>query len=147
MGLRTTRTRIVLALVFTLALAFAQFRDAGLAALAAHLEIVTVDGASGNVVPARIYLDKGGRPFRLTPVEALLPLAPDVFYRDRVWRASPKPRTLEVTCKGRSHVMLLDGRASFDLPAADGYRATITSISRESRPTMKSSSAGRRLKT
>jgi len=128
MGLRTTRTRIALALVFTLALAFAQFRDAGLAALAAHLEIVTVDAASGNAVPARIYLDKGGRPFRLTPVEALLPLAPDVFYRDRVWRASPKPRTLEVTCKGRSHVMLLDGRASFDLPAAayrvEAYRGT-----------------------
>lgn len=103
MGLRTTRTRIALALVFTLALAFAQFRDAGLAALAAHLEIVTVDAATGNAVPACIYLDKGGRPFRLTPVEALLPLAPDVFYRDRVWRASPKPRTLEVTCKGRSH--------------------------------------------
>ncbi len=128
MGHRTSRTRLALALVFTLALAYAQFREMGLAALAAHLEIVTVDGATGNAMPARIYLDKGARPFRLTPVEALLPLVPDVFYRDRVWRASPKPRTLEVTCKGRSHVLLLDGRAVFDLPAAtyrvEAYRGT-----------------------
>lgn len=128
MGYRTSRTRLALGLVFTLALAYAQLHEAGLAALAAHLEIVTVDGATGNAMPARIYLNKGERPFRLTPVEALLPLLPDVFYRDRVWRASPKPRTLEVTCKGRSHVLLLNGRAVFDLPAAayrvEAYRGT-----------------------
>jgi hypothetical protein len=128
MGHRTLLTRFALALIFALALAYAQFRESGLAALAGHLEIVTVDGATGDAMPARIYLNKGERPFRLTPVEALLPLMPDVFYRDRIWRAGAKPRTLEVTCGGRSHVMLLDGRAVFDLPAAsyrvEAYRGT-----------------------
>jgi hypothetical protein len=128
MGLRTLRTRLPLAVAFALALGYAQFRDAGLPQLAAHLEIVTVDASTGNAMPARIYLNKGERPFRLTPVEALLPLVPDVFYRDRVWRASPKPRTIEVTCKGRSHVLLTEGRAVFDLPAAtyrvEAYRGT-----------------------
>ena len=114
-------SRWTLALAFALALGYAQFRESGLASLAGHLEIVTIDASTGNPMPARVYLDKGGRPLRLTPVEALLPLAPDVFYRDRLWRANAQPRTLEVTCKGHSHVLLLEGRAVFDLPAAS-YR-------------------------
>jgi len=128
MSHRTWRMRFALVLVFALALGYAQFRDAGLASLAAHVEIVTVDAATGVAIPSRIYLDRNNRPFRLTPVEALLPLVPDVFYRDRVWQAAPKARTLEVTCKGQSHVLLLDGRAFFDLPAAryrlEAYRGT-----------------------
>ena len=35
---------------------------------------------TGEVIPARVYLFKGGKPFRLSPVESLLPLRPDLFY-------------------------------------------------------------------
>jgi len=104
--------RPYLAAVFGLTLAWAQFRESGAPELAAHLEIATEP-----LAPVRIYLFKDGRPFRLSPVQAMLPLRVDLFYRERIWRSSEDPGTLEVTCNDQSHFFLLKGRASFDLPA------------------------------
>ena len=83
---------------------------------AASVEIVTVHAATGDVIPARVYLFKGGKPFRLSPVESLLPLRPDLFYRERLWRREDQPKTLEVTASELSHLILLSGRVRFDLP-------------------------------
>ena len=83
---------------------------------AASVEIVTVHAGTGEVIPARVYLFKGGKPFRLSPVESLLPLRPDLFYRERLWRREDQPKTLEVTASDMSHLILLTGRGRFDLP-------------------------------
>lgn len=98
--------------LFGLALAWAQFRESGAPDLAAHLELTTDPPA-----PARVYLFKDGRPFRLSPVQAILPLRVDLFYRERLWRSSDDPETLEVSCNDQSHFFLLKGRGSYDLPA------------------------------
>src|SRR5215471_10698031 len=104
--------RFYLVTLFGLALAWAQFRESGATELAAYLELTT-----DPLAPARVYLFKDGRPFRLSPVQALLPLRVDLFYRERLWRSSDHPDVLEVTCNDQSHFFLLKGRASFDLPA------------------------------
>ena len=36
--------------------------------------------------PTRLYLYKNDRPFRLHPVDVILPLKIDIFYRDTYWR-------------------------------------------------------------
>lgn len=107
--MRLTRTRLLL--VFSVALGWAQLRESSdLAGL--------LDVAIEPRMPARVYLFKDGRPFRLSPVQALLPLRVDLFYRERLWRASATPpETLEVTCNDQSHFFLLKGRGSFELPA------------------------------
>ncbi len=104
--------RPVLLAPFLLALLWAQFQESGDPGLRARLELATEPA-----MPVRVYLFKEGRPFRLSPVEALLPLRVDLFYRERLWSRAPDPRTLEVTCRDRSHFYLLNGRGSFDLPA------------------------------
>lgn len=101
-----------LAALFAIAAAWAQFRESGDPALAAHLEL-TVEPR----MPARVYLFKDGKPFRLSPVQAMLPLRVDLFYRERPWRASANPETLEVTCVDQSHFLLLKGFGKYDLPA------------------------------
>ncbi|MDX1978631.1 MAG: CehA/McbA family metallohydrolase [Bryobacteraceae bacterium] len=101
-----------LAALFALAIGFAQFRESGDPALAAHLELTLQPR-----MPARVYLFKDGRPFRLSPVQAVLPLRVDLFYRERLWRNAADPDTLEVTCNDFSHFLLLKGRGSYDLPA------------------------------
>src|SRR5881628_1861113 len=101
--------RLALALASALALGYVQYRESGLPGLASHLEIST-----GH--PARVYLLKDGRPFRLSPVDSLLPLTVDSFYRERLWKRAARPETLEVTCGEQSHFILLDGRGRFDLP-------------------------------
>ena len=85
----------------------AQLRD-----LSARLELLT-----DPQMPARVYLFKDKTPFRLSPVQAMLPLRVDLFYRERLWTSAPSPDTLEVTCNDQSHFILLRGRATFDLPA------------------------------
>src|SRR5258706_13356885 len=105
-------TRGWLAFIFALALAWAQFRESGLPEIAAHLELATEP-----LMPVRVYLLKDNQPFRLSPIQALLPLKVDLFYRERLWRRTPAPDTLEVTCDEQSHFFLLKGRAGFDLPA------------------------------
>jgi hypothetical protein len=108
--------RAIFALTFLAALAWAQFRESGLASIAARLEIATEP-----LLPARVYLFKNNRPFRLNPVDAMLPLRTDTFYRERLWLRTPNPSTLEVTCNDISHFFLLKGKAGFDLPAGE-YR-------------------------
>jgi hypothetical protein len=102
--------RSILLTLFALALLWAQ-HEAGAPELHARLEL-----AIDPLMPARVYLFKDGRPFRLSPVQALLPLRVDLFYRERLWTSSPSPDTLEVTCSEQSHFILLKGHGSFDLP-------------------------------
>src|SRR5215467_13697572 len=102
--------RAVVATVFALAMLWAQY-EAGEPQLRARLEL-----AIDPLMPARVYLFKDGVPFRLSPIQALLPLHVDLFYRERLWTSSPSPDTLEVTSNEQSHFILLKGRASFDLP-------------------------------
>ena len=92
-----------------LLLAWVQFRQTGLPGLSAELDLSTG-------VPARVYLFKDDLPFRLSPVDALLPLHVDLFYRERLWRRVSSPATLEVTANEQSHFFLLRGRARFVLP-------------------------------
>ncbi|MCC6858420.1 MAG: CehA/McbA family metallohydrolase [Bryobacterales bacterium] len=118
-----------LAAGFALALAGAQLRESLRPAFAAQLAVVVRDASDGRVMPARVYLFKDGRPFRLSPVECLLPLRVDLFYRERLWRQTPRPRTLEITANDESHFALLNGRGEFDLPAGryrvEAYRGTL----------------------
>src|SRR5215472_908349 len=102
--------RTLLATLFGLAVLWAQY-EAGAPELRARLEL-TID----PLMPARVYLFKDGQPFRLSPVQALLPLHVDRFYRERLWTSGPSPDTLEVTCTEQSHFILLKGRGTFDLP-------------------------------
>lgn len=104
--------RRVLWLPFGAAILLAQFRESGSPELAARLELETQP-----LLPARVYLFKDDRPFRLSPVDATLPLRVDLFYRERLWRRSQAPSVLEVTCNDISHFLLLKGRARLDLPA------------------------------
>jgi hypothetical protein len=109
-------SRPLLILPFALALMLAQFRESGLEELHARLVLM-----SEPRMPVRVYLFKNDRPYRLSPIQALLPLRVDSFYRERIWRSGAKAETLEVTCRDYSHFFLLGGRASFNLPAGS-YR-------------------------
>ena len=108
--------RFYLLTVFLLMLAYAQVRDSLRPDFAAQLEIITRRADTGEVVPARVYLFKGDRAFRLSPVDSMLPLRADRFYRERLWRKADSPKVLEVTARDVSHFILLEGRASFDAP-------------------------------
>jgi hypothetical protein len=133
MGRSLSVCRFVLALALVLgAVGFGQSGGQGDAErLAARLEIAVLRGDTGRVTPARVYLFKDGKPFRLSPVDVLLPLRVDLFYRERLWRRPPEPegaslqpshaRTLEVTNDGESHFILLDGEGRYELPAGS-YR-------------------------
>lgn len=116
------KTRFALLALFLLAAGAAQVRDSLHPDFAAKLRVVVRRADTGEVVPARVYLFKNGRPFRLSPVDAHLPLRPDLFYRERLWRRVDPPKTLEVTARDQSHFILLEGEATFDLPAATDYR-------------------------
>src|SRR5215475_7617412 len=60
----------------------AQVRDSALHPdYAAHLEVIVQLGDTDEVVPARIYLFRSGEPHRLSPIDNLLPLVQDNFYR------------------------------------------------------------------
>src|SRR6185295_8614066 len=109
---RTGVVRTVLLIFFALALTWAQFRESGAPELAAHL-VLEID----PLMPARVYLFKDDQPFRLSPVQAMLPLRVDLFYRERLWRAGESPETLEVTCNDQSHFLLLRRKGSYELPA------------------------------
>ncbi len=119
------QVRILLLLGFALLIGFAQVRQSLRPDFSAHLEIVVQRADTGEVVPARVYLFKADKPFRLSPVDSHLPLRSDMFYRERVWHRSDKPKTLEVTVSDESHFILLEGRATFDLPAAENYRLEV----------------------
>jgi hypothetical protein len=105
-----------------------QVRDSLRPTFAAEVALVTRDAQTGQILPARVYLFKDTRPFRLSPVESLLSLRVDTFYREQLWRRVPDPVSLEVVKGEESHVLLLRGKASFDLPAGryrvEAYRGT-----------------------
>ena len=101
---------------FALMLGYSQVRDSLRPDFAASLTVVTRRADTGEVVPARVYLLKGQRAFRLSPVDAMLPLRADTYYRERIWYGNADPKVLEVTARDGSHFILLEGRASFDLP-------------------------------
>ncbi len=104
--------RALLLLSLSGLLVLAHLRISAQANLAGHVE-VTVD----PLMPARVYLFRGEHPFRLSPVEALMPLRVDLYYRERLWRRTANPTTLEVTFGDQSHFFLLTGKATFELPA------------------------------
>ncbi len=114
--LRSAWLRLCLIAGFALALAFPQLRDALRPAHTTRVEIRIERADTGQPIPARVYLFKGADPFRLSPVDALLPLRADLFYRERIWRQTERPSVLEVTARDASHFILLDGQAAFDLP-------------------------------
>jgi len=118
----TSSLRLLLLAVFVFSLSVAQVRDTLRPDHAAKLKVTVKRSDTGGIVPSRVYLFKGDRPFRLSPVDALLPLNPDLFYRERLWRRQTPVSTLEVTGRGESHYFLLDGSGEFDLPAAGNYR-------------------------
>ncbi|MFN0170076.1 MAG: CehA/McbA family metallohydrolase [Bryobacteraceae bacterium] len=122
---RLARRRVLVLTVFTAALGLAYlWGQEGDPALSARLTIRTEP-----LVPARVYLFKSNRPFRLSPVDALLPLSVDSFYRERLWtRGSGPVRTLEVRHREDSHFLLLSGEGTYSLPAGsyrvEAYRGT-----------------------
>jgi hypothetical protein len=104
---------------------------------AARLHLTVVRADCSRPTPARVYLFKDGKPFRLSPVDVLLPLRVDLHYRERLWRRPPEQptpdgrpaRTLEVTNDGESHFVLLDGEGRYELPAGryrlEAYRGLL----------------------
>lgn len=106
-----------------LPLMLAQFRDPGLRPdHSVQVEVVVKRADTGEVVPARIYLFRSGRLFRLSPTDNLIAFKQDNFYRNRVWRRTNNPKSLEVTVRDMSHVILTHGRATFDMPPWEEYR-------------------------
>lgn len=109
--------------LFTVFLAPAQVRDSSLRPNhAASLTVEVRHADTGELVPARVYLFRGATPHRLSPVDNLLPLFEDNFYRERIWRMTSSPKTLEINVKNQWHDLLLEGKATFDVPAGDDYR-------------------------
>ena len=119
---REQSARAFLVAGFLLALGAAQVHESLRPDYAARLEVVVQRADTGETIPARVYLFKADSPFRLSPVDAVLPLRSDLFYRERLWSNTPDPKTLEVTALDKSHFILLEGSATFDLPAAPDYR-------------------------
>jgi hypothetical protein len=108
---------------FLSSLAIAQMRDSSLRPNhAASLTIEVRNAVTGALLPARVYLFRGAAPHRLSPVDNLLSLFEDNFYRERIWRMTGRPKTLEVNLKNQWHHLLLEGTATFDVPAWDDYR-------------------------
>src|SRR3954447_3945913 len=102
---------------------FAQQRDSSLRPN--HTTSLTIEvrhAITGELVPARVYLFRGATPHRLSPVDNLLPLFEDNFYRERIWRMTSSPKTLEINVKNQWHDLLLEGKGTFDVPAGDDYR-------------------------
>jgi hypothetical protein len=105
-------SRAVLAPAFGLMLLYASFQDPGPPSFSARLEI-----SIEPRMPARVYLFKNDRPFKLQPVQAVLPLKSDQFYRDRLWTDGNRdPDVLEVIVNDEYHYLLLKGSATFHLP-------------------------------
>lgn len=117
-----SRVAFLLAIGIGAVMSWSQQNEASRTRHSVGLHVTVRRSDTGERIPARVYLFKGGRAFRLSPVDSMLPLRPDLFYRERVWRRSADPNILEVTAGDRSHFILLSGEASFELPASDDYR-------------------------
>src|SRR5262245_27885085 len=120
------RTRLpisaVLVLLFVSSLLFSQRRDSLRPDHAASLTVQVRNADSGELVPARVYLFRGAAPHRLSPVDNLLNLFEDNFYRERLWRMTNTPKSLEVDIRNQWHDVLFEGEATFDVPAGNDYR-------------------------
>jgi len=105
-------SRTPLLATFGLMLLSAGFQDPGPPSFSARLE-VTIEPR----MPARVYLFKNNRLFKMQPVQAVLPLKSDQFYRDRLWTDGNRdPDVMEVIVNDEYHYLLLKGRATFHLP-------------------------------
>jgi len=105
-------SRTVFVVAFGLMLLYAGFQHPGPPSFSGRLD-VTIEPR----MPARIYVFKNDRPFKLQPVQAVLPLKSDQFYRDRLWTDGNRdPDVLEVIVNDEYHYLLLKGRATFYLP-------------------------------
>jgi hypothetical protein len=120
--------RVYILLICGFVLVLGQVRDSLRPMFASEIALVTRDAQTGQILPARVYLFRESRPFRLNPVDSLLSLRVDLFYREQLWQRVPDPATLEVVKGEESHFLLLRGKASFDLPAgryrAEAYHGT-----------------------
>ncbi|MBI1357103.1 MAG: hypothetical protein GC160_22405 [Acidobacteria bacterium] len=114
--------RAVLLIAFLVGLGLALGQEGLRPQYAARVRVTTKLADTGEKVPARVYLLKGGAPYRLSPVDAQLPLRVDSFYRERLWRQDRPVKTLEVTARDQSHFVLTEGEAEFDLPGGHRYR-------------------------
>jgi hypothetical protein len=103
-------TRPAFALVFLVLLALAQ------AQLWPPRDSATLEVATSPRTPARIYLFRNNAPFRLSPVDAVLPIQSDLYYRDRLFTANPSPAVLEIVAYSQYHYILLNGSAKFHMP-------------------------------
>jgi hypothetical protein len=102
------RPLLVVAFLLLLALAYGQL---GPPAGTATLEVAT-----SPRTPARLYLFKNDAPFRFSPVDAVLPIQSDLFYRERLFTANASPSVLEIVARDQYHTILLKGAARFHLP-------------------------------
>ncbi|MCC6589144.1 MAG: CehA/McbA family metallohydrolase [Bryobacterales bacterium] len=101
----------------------AQQRDTALRPkFTASLTIEVRHALTGDLMPARVYLYRGGTPHRLSPTDNLLSLFEDNFYRERIWRRTTEPKTLEINVKNQWHHLLLEGKATFEIPGGPDYR-------------------------
>src|SRR6516225_2279766 len=105
---------ICIPLTFLLPLpAVAQVRDSSLRPNhAASLTIEVRNADTGELTPARVYLFRGETPHRLSPIDNVLPLFEDNFYRERIWRMTNQPKSLEIDVKNQWHDLLLEGAAT-----------------------------------
>lgn len=103
--------RVAIAVLFALLAAWAQWEELGPPRHTAVLELTTAPQ-----LPARIYLFREGREFRLTPVDAVLPIRSDTYYRDTYYSKKADPATVEVVAADQYHYLLLKGSGRFYLP-------------------------------
>ncbi|MCC6587879.1 MAG: CehA/McbA family metallohydrolase [Bryobacterales bacterium] len=108
--------RAVLVLGFGMLMTAAAWQDLWPPEYSARVEIVT----EGRM-PARLYLWKGNASFRLAPVDAVLPIRSDTYYRDRFFSRVPNPKVMEVIARDQYHYLLLKGEGTFFLPPGE-YR-------------------------
>ena len=123
---RSRAARVPLLVALSLASAFSQSRDPSLRPdYSARVTIVVQREDTGQPVPARIYLLRSDRLFRLSPVDSLIAFKQDNFYRNRPWRRSNDPDALEITVRDMSHVILTKGKATFDIPPWKEYKLEV----------------------
>jgi hypothetical protein len=105
---------------FGLMLLYAGWQNPGPPSFASRLEL-----SIEPRMPARVYLFKNNRPFKMQPVQAALPIKSDQFYRDRLWTDGNRdPDVLEVIVNDEYHYLLLKGFARFHLPPGQ-YRIEV----------------------
>lgn len=118
--------RLLLLAAVGITAALPQFRDPTLRPdYSARVTIVVQREDTGEIVPARIYLFRSGRLFRLSPVDSMIAFKQDNFYRNRPWRRSNNPDSLEIIVRDMSHVILTKGSATFDVPPWKEYRLEV----------------------